>query len=84
MGRAPNQLEHSRFGFSVSRRIGNAVVRNRCKRLLREAVRVHLDETQPGWDVVFIVRRGMLHASFASIEKSVAELLRLAGMLRGV
>ena len=76
-----NALDNSRFGFSVSRRIGSAVVRNRIKRLLREAIHCHLYEIKPGYDFVFIARRGMLNASFCSTEQAVLALLHLADAL---
>ncbi|MHB9033790.1 MAG: ribonuclease P protein component [Anaerolineae bacterium] len=76
-----NGLSVSRFGFSVSRKIGSAVVRNRCKRLMREAVHNHLAEIITGFDFMFIARRGMLNATFRSTEKAVLELLRLAQAL---
>src|SRR6185312_15494468 len=43
----PNNLPHNRYGFSVSKRLGGAVVRNRVKRLLREAVRTTPKEVGP-------------------------------------
>ncbi|MCE5258127.1 MAG: ribonuclease P protein component [Chloroflexi bacterium] len=76
-----NGLDYSRFGFSVSRKIGNAVTRNRCKRLLREVVRLHLADIKPGFDFMFIARRGMLTATFQSTERAVVELLSLAEAL---
>ncbi|HOG46210.1 MAG TPA: ribonuclease P protein component [Anaerolineae bacterium] len=71
-----NDLACTRFGFIVSRRIGNAVVRNRVKRQLREAVRRHLGEFPTGWDVVLIARAPIVTAGFADIENALAQALR--------
>jgi len=75
----PNGLSFSRYGFSVSRRVGKAVVRNRVKRLLREILR--LAPLQPGWDIIFIVRPLVASANYASLEKSVKGLLSRAHLL---
>jgi len=68
----PNELERSRFGFSVSKRVGKAVVRNRVKRLLRECVQQ--TPCKPGWDVVFIARSTASRADFHQLEEAVEEL----------
>lgn len=52
----PNDLGHPRLGLSVSRRVGNAVKRNRIKRLLREAFRLTQHDWPSGYDVVLVVR----------------------------
>ncbi len=75
----PNGLTLSRYGFSVSRRVGKAVVRNRVKRLLREILR--LTSLQPGWDIVFIARPAAAIADYANLEKSVEGLLSRAQLL---
>jgi ribonuclease P protein component len=75
----PNGLAFSRYGFSVSRRVGEAVVRNRVKRRLREILRAA--PLEPGWDIMFIARPKVAGASFASVEKSVRGLLARAGLL---
>ncbi|MBN2099290.1 MAG: ribonuclease P protein component [Dehalococcoidia bacterium] len=68
----PSGREQNRVGFSVNKRVGNAVARNRVKRILREAVRSKAWE--PGWDVVFIARSGIAMASFHDIEQAVDDL----------
>ncbi len=72
----PNGLGLSRYGFSVSRRVGNAVVRNRVKRLFREILRQA--PLQTGWDIVFIARPAAASINYASLEKSINNLLAQA------
>lgn len=70
-GRVPKP---ARFGFTVTKRTGNSVERNRIKRRLREAVRaVAPDHARPGHDYVLIGKREALSADFGSI---VAELAK--------
>ena len=74
----PNNLDYSRFGISVSKRIGNAVIRNLVKRRLREALRIRIDTIQPGWDLVFIARNPIRHADYHQIDDACARLIRRA------
>lgn len=74
-----NGLEHSRFGFMVSKRVGNAVVRNKVRRRLREAVRAN--QVLGGWDAVFIARRGIEQAGFSQVQRAAGNLLRRARLL---
>lgn len=77
----PNDLPYSRFGFSVSSRIGNAVERNRIKRRLREAMRLRQDAVEPGWDLVFIARKPVRDANYHEMDAACARLVRRARLL---
>ena len=57
----------SRFGFSVSRKVGNAVVRNRLKRRLRELFRLHRRDLSAARDFVVIAKPGAANLSYAEI-----------------
>ena len=75
----PNGLTLSRYGFSVSRRVGKAVTRNRVKRLFRHILR--LKSLEPGWDIVFIARPLAANADYAGLEKAIDDLLSRAQLL---
>ncbi len=78
---APNDLGITRIGISVSKRIGKAVVRNRAKRLIREAARQYLPVLPPGRDLVFMARSGMGEASYEQVSRAVESLLSRARLL---
>ena len=76
---APNSLDLSRYGLSVSRRVGKAVVRNKTKRRLREIVRAA--PLKPGWDIIFIARPPIASAQFAAINEAATSLLCRARLM---
>lgn len=76
------EVERFRVGISVSKKVGNAVVRNRMRRLVKEIVRHHEPEIAGHFDIVFIVRKGALSKDYAELEKSVLHVLRKAKLLK--
>ena len=77
----PNNLESSRFGFIVSKKVSNkAVIRNRVRRRLREVARV--TPIEAGWDIVFIARKQSAEASFSNIRSSMMGVMGRAELLR--
>jgi ribonuclease P protein component len=75
----PNGLTLTRYGFSIAKRVGKAVQRNRLKRLLREIIRSQ--SLKPGWDVVFIVRPQAANAKYHQLEEVIVRLLTRAQLL---
>ena len=74
-----------RVGYTASRKVGNAVIRNRARRRLREAIRLSLagrtpDCAEPGTDIVVIARHDTAEIAFARLRDGLAQAL--AGMLR--
>jgi ribonuclease P protein component len=75
-----NDLSCTRFGFLVSKRIGKAVVRNRVRRLLREAARARLGRIAVGWDIVLIARAPITQADLWRIGEVLDSLLHKAAL----
>ena len=68
-------LETTRFGLSTGRRLGGAVVRNRVRRRLREALRVMAPSFQPGWDVLIIARPAIVEADHDALVGALRRIL---------
>lgn len=76
-------LEVTRFGLATGRRLGNAVVRNRIRRRLREALRAMSPAFRPGWDVLLIARPGLVDAGHETLVVALRRLLERDGVLEG-
>ncbi len=80
---ATNGTEGSRFGLTVSRKVGGAVVRNRVKRWLREAVRHERVSVVGGWDLVVVARPEAATAGALVLRQDLHSALEHAGVLGG-
>ena len=76
---ASNELTTNRFGFTVSKRIGNAVTRNKAKRRLKEIVRTL--QIKQGWDVVLIARPQIKLVEFTQMQTSAKDIFSKAALL---
>ncbi|MDD3139781.1 MAG: ribonuclease P protein component [Lachnospiraceae bacterium] len=74
---ADNELGINRVGISVSKKVGNSIVRHRLTRLIRESYRLQEEHFQCGLDIVFIARAGAKGKSYNNIESALLHLGRL-------
>jgi ribonuclease P protein component len=74
-----NGLDRNRIGITVSKKVGNSVVRSRVKRIIKEAYRLRQTSFVPGWDIVVIARGSSVDKKSTDMEKS---LMKLAANLK--
>jgi ribonuclease P protein component len=74
----PNNARRSRFGISVKKALGGAVVRNRIRRRIKEMLRLHRLEIPAGWDIVIHPRPSVARADFSRLTTELTALLRSA------
>ncbi len=77
-----NGLGKNRIGISVSKKVGNSVVRHHVKRLIRETCRLHEHELREGYDIVIVARVRAKDSGFFTIENSLLRLAKKAGITK--
>lgn len=78
----PNKTGSRRIGFAAGKRLGGAVVRNRVKRLLREAYRLHQEKLIDGLDLVLVGRQSIIDAKLPAVVKSFLDLCARAKIIK--
>ncbi|MFD2672214.1 ribonuclease P protein component [Marinicrinis sediminis] len=73
-------IEEFRLGVSVSKKLGNAVVRNKLRRRMKEIVRHHREQIAGGYDLILIARKPVADMTYQQMEKSVLHIIRKASL----
>ena len=76
-----NNSDRNRLGISVSKKVGNSVIRHRLKRLIKESYRLHEKMFNSGLDIVVIARKESDACDYAGIESALLHLMKLNGTL---
>ena len=75
-----NDMNKNRLGISVSKKVGNSVVRHRIARLLRESFRLNDEKFHSGWDIVVVARASAKGKDYREIESAFLHLTKLHGI----
>lgn len=75
-----NGLDHNRIAFLASKKVGNAVTRNRARRLMKESVRTMDPLKNTGYDIIFIARNTIKGRKCGEVKKSILNALRRTGI----
>ncbi len=79
----PNHSPKTRLGFTVGTKVGKAVRRNKVRRRLREAYRIHEEQMLPGWDLVVVARVKAAHVPYGQLERELLRALDKLGVRKG-
>ncbi|MBE6034342.1 ribonuclease P protein component [Aminipila sp.] len=77
-----NNLGYNRLGFLASKKVGNSVVRNRARRLMKESFRNMKSELKEGFDIILIARNSIKDVKCNEVQKSMNFLLKKAGLIK--
>ncbi|MGN0161534.1 MAG: ribonuclease P protein component [Lachnospiraceae bacterium] len=77
-----NGTDTSRFGISVSKKVGNSIVRHRLTRLIRESIRLNLDSFESGYDIVIVARASLKGLGFMETESALLHVSKIHGILK--
>ena len=77
-----NKLDENRFGITVSKKVGNSVVRHRITRLIRECIRLQVSNILTEYDIVIVARKAAKDKKYQDIESAFLNLCKRQNILK--
>lgn len=77
-----NGMNYNRVGFSVTKKIGNSVVRNKVRRRMKESYRLNCNKIKDGYDLIFLPKVAANKADYREIESAMLHLLKISHLLK--
>lgn len=71
-----NGLSYNRIGISVSKKVGNSIIRHRVTRVVREIMRLHWEDVDQGYDIVIVARKAAKESDYKKFESAILHLLK--------
>ncbi len=78
-----NSLNYNRVGYSITKKIGNSVVRNKVRRRMKEIYRLNLLNIEQGYDFIFIPKRNVTDISYKELESAMLHIIKLTKLKKG-
>lgn len=79
-----NGTDTSRFGITVSKKVGNSIVRHRLTRLIRESIRLNTGRFLPGYDIVIVARTSLKGKGYKETESALLHVSGIHGIIKNV
>ncbi len=77
-----NDLQNSRIGITITKKIGNAVVRNRIRRRIKEIIRLKLGNIKSGYDLILIPKKNVGDISYKDLESAMIHIMRISKIVK--
>lgn len=77
-----NDLGYNRVGYSITKKVGNSVVRNKIRRRMKEIYRLNFQELEGSYDLILIPKRNVVNISYDELESAMLHILKLTGIIR--
>ena len=77
-----NNLEEPRLGITITKKVGNAVVRNKIRRRIKEIYRLNLHKIKGGYDLIIIPKKNVVDISFKDLESALNHILKRSNMFK--
>lgn len=77
-----NDLKNSRIGITITKKIGNAVVRNRIRRRMKEIIRLRLGNIKNGYDLILIPKKNVIDISYKDLESAMVHIMSISKILK--
>lgn len=76
-----NNLNYTRIGYSISKKVGNSVVRNKIRRRMKEIYRLKLNNIKEGYDIIIIPKRNAVNISYLELESALLHIFKLGDII---